>query len=383
MVFFGAPFALYCQKLRLTFWTMKIEELENTHDDDSVVFEWELSKRSLHEHMKLELGLETIYQLAGQIILLSLAYSETRTNEGLSTVFKEVKEEDEDHKHLLEDPFKYLQNVIGISQSTMTTALLIISIMLSFFSCIKSHLKAVSACRERFPTSSKIMAGLYSFFGCTTRVLAIVLFFAVPLGLFDLLKHLQGEQAPWNPVFVANFIGSNATGEIVVGNSEPISWTMIDRWKKNFLEKPFIYEHQWDEFPEWNSKFLLSPPDYTAYTFFSLHEYFMLFVGQLGIHITFVYFAKSVLSTHFRLHFNVLEQIIHCLENTNIPYNVQEWDDAKGNALEHRKRMAANWKEIMVVNIIKSIFNIALLFPIFYLGMRFWTNILCFSNVIL
>ena len=373
LVFLGAPFALYCQKLWFIYQTMKVGELENPHDESVVTSGWELSKRTLHEHMKLELGLETIYQLAGQIILLSLAYSETRTNEGLSTVFKEIHEEDEDHKHLLEDPVKYLQNVIGISQSTMTKVLLIISIMLSFFSCIKSHLKAVSACRERFPTSSKIMAGLYSFFGCTTRVLAIVLFFAVPLGLFDLLRHLQGEQVPWNPVLVANFIGPNATGEIVVGNLEPTNWNVIDRWNKNFLEKPFIYEHQWDEFPEWNSKFLLSPPDYTAYTFFSLHQYFLLFVGQLSLHVTFVYFAKKILSTHFRLHFNGLEQFIHCLENTNIPYNAQEWDDAKGNAIKHRKRMAANWKEMMAVNVIKCIFNIFLLLPIFYLGMILWT----------
>ena len=352
---------------------MKLTELEDSHDE-SVVSEWEFSKRTLHEHIKLELGLEAIYQLAGQIILLSLAYSETRTNEGLSTVFKEVPQEDDHHNHLLEDPVKYLQNVIGISQSTMTKALLLISIMLSFFSCIKSHLKALSACRERFPTWSKIMASLYSFFACTTRVLAIVLFFAVPLGLFDLLRHLQAEQVPWNPVFVVNFIGSNATGEIAVGDKEPTSWNIIDRWNKNFLEKPFLYENQWDEFPEWNSKFLLSPPDYTAYTFFSLHQYFLLFVGQLALHITLVYLAKNILSTHFRLHFNGLEQFIHCLENTNIPYNTQEWDDAKGNAIKHRKRMVANWKEIMAVNVIKSIFNIVLLLPIFYLGMNFWIS---------
>ena len=64
----------------------------------------------------------------------------------------------------------------------------------------------------------------------------------------------------------------------------------------------------------------------------------------------------------------MLEKVIHCIENTNIPYNAQEWDDAKGNALEHLKRMKANLVEVMVVILIKFIFNTILLLPICYLG---------------
>ena len=62
-------------------------ELRNEIDplDDNVIRDWEMVKRDLNNHIKLELGLEIIYQLTGQTILLAMAYSTTRTNEGLTT----------------------------------------------------------------------------------------------------------------------------------------------------------------------------------------------------------------------------------------------------------------------------------------------------------
>ena len=64
-------------------------------------------------------------------------------------------------------------------------------------------------------------------------------YFAVPLGLFDLLAHLQGEQYPWNPALVANFVGLNASGIIAFDDLEPIYWKDLDRWSKNEKISPF------------------------------------------------------------------------------------------------------------------------------------------------
>ena len=151
-------------------------------------------------HVKLELGLETIYQMAGQFILLGLAYTETATNESFPMLFKK-------------------ENIV----------LLVGSTIYSFISCVISHLTAISACRERFPFKSKLIASIYSFCGCTTRVLAIVMYFAVPLGLFNLLRHLQGEQYPWHDQLVYKFVGPDAIGNISVGNVI-VDWSKIDRW---------------------------------------------------------------------------------------------------------------------------------------------------------
>ena len=44
-------------------------------------------KRTLNRHIKLELGLETVYQLAITLILLLLSYTQTPIEKGLKTVF--------------------------------------------------------------------------------------------------------------------------------------------------------------------------------------------------------------------------------------------------------------------------------------------------------
>ena len=57
--------------------------------DKLIVKKWEDTKKMLNFYVKLELGLETIYQMSGQLILLGMAYTQTATNEGFQAVFKE------------------------------------------------------------------------------------------------------------------------------------------------------------------------------------------------------------------------------------------------------------------------------------------------------
>ena len=51
-----------------------------------------------------------------------------------------------------------------------------------------------------------------------------------------------------------------------------------------------------------------------------------------------------------------------------IVHNAKEWDDGKGDAVAHGRRMQSNWKENVVTIIIKALFNIVLLLPLCYLG---------------
>ena len=81
-----------------------------------------------------------------------------------------------------------------------------------------------------------------------------------------------------------------------------------------------------------------------------------------------IFIAKLKFSHEFRHGLNFLDKIIHCLENTNIAYNTKEWDDGKGDAEEHRRRMRSNWKEGLVTIIINTVFNASLLIPLFYFG---------------
>ena len=62
------------------------------------------------------------------------------------------------------------------------------------------------------------------------------MFFVGPLGLFSVLRHLQGEQVPWDTSILELV---NPDGTMVLGNNPPFKWINVDRWKKNgslFLE---------------------------------------------------------------------------------------------------------------------------------------------------
>ena len=199
------PIRIYVDYMELAYIQLK---LKIKPKDDLLVCAKEELKRSLNMHVKLELGLETIYQLAGQLILLFLAYTETSTQSGLKTIF---------HKGL--DPWPLF--------------LLVSSIFLSVYSCIASHWNALTACREYFPMKSRFISGLYCLFGCLTRVTAIVMFFAGPLGLFSLLRHLQGEQYPWD-YSILQLVNPN-NGMMTLGGKS-FKWNSVDRWKNYYQQ---------------------------------------------------------------------------------------------------------------------------------------------------
>ena len=332
---------MYIEYFKNTYNNLKLKELPN---NSSLIKAQEDLKRNLNTAIKLELGLETIYQLIGQLVLLLLANTETPTQEGLKTIFNE--------------------DLGGLALFAM-----IASITLSFYSCVSSHWKALTACREHFPIMSRITSGLYSLCACVTRVIAIVLYISVPLGLFSLLRHLQGEQYPWH-VYVLDFVSPD--GMMVLGDNDYFEWTSVDRWKKNgtlyltYENGSVIRDARGDVTP--NPDYLVSAPDYTLYAGMSLKYYLIAFFVQLGVHVIVVFIAKYLLSEGFRNAFNFFEKILHCLENTNIPYNSKEWDDGVGNADEHKMRMRSNWKEGFVIIVIKAVFNASLLSPLCYLG---------------
>ena len=147
-----------------------------------------------------------------------------------------------------------------------------------------------------------------------------------------------------------------------------MDWGLIDRWNKNHSVSPFSKDWRSGRVESWNQGYLISPPDYTIYTYFRLRDYFIIFLVLLAIHILAIFILKRKTSNIFVNNLNFLDKFIHCVENTNIASNVREWDDGKGDALAHKKRMEANLKETVIVIWIKTFFNIVLLMPICYLG---------------
>ena len=352
-------------------------KLEYYPDDKRLIYKKEAFKRIKYEYIKTELGLETMYQLGGQLILLALAYTETPVHPGFKTVFKKGP------KGITGGtPGIHIGPILlgfhGLEEYGFTLVFIVFSIIWSFKSFLKSHFKVLSISREHFPITSILVSLAYSFFGCTTRLLAFVMFFTPPLGLFSLLRHLQGEQIPFNAGLIANFVGQNGTGMVSFGNSPSFEWNQLCRWTKADPNKipPFIYrsysEHSYIDdqkkgFAEWNPGFLISPPDYPVYTGLRLRAWFVIFLALTLFQVVAHLVSKWYLSRAFH-ELNWYDKLLHCFENVNLAYNTKEWDDDKGDAQAHRDRKEANWKEGWVGILINAIFNILLLIPMLVLG---------------
>ena len=90
--------------------------------------------------IKVELGLETIYQMVGLFLLFLGAYSDTQTYPKIGA--------DSDIIFGFKIPKERAEHIFLI--------LGCISLSFSFFSCVRSHLNGLSADREYFPLVSKI-----------------------------------------------------------------------------------------------------------------------------------------------------------------------------------------------------------------------------------
>ena len=224
-----------------------------------------------------------------------------------------------------------------------------------------SHCKVLNVCREHFPFTSRLAASLYSLCGLITRVVGMIMYFTVPLGLFSLLRHWQGEQTPWSHETL-DFV--TPEGLMFMGDNEGFVWNEVDRWIKNGTL--FFFNEYGALTP--NPDYFVAAPDVTLYIGLTWHPYLYIFFAHVAVHSFVIFFAKYNLSQVFRYGFNLLDKFIHSLENTNLPFNCQEWDDGKGDAEEHRKRMRLNWREGLAIIIINAIFNSSLLVPLYYLG---------------
>ena len=203
------------------------------------------------------------------------------------------------------------------------------------------------------------VASLYSLCGLVTRVVAMIMYFTVPLGLFSLLRHWQGEQVPWSH-FTLDFVTPD--GLMFLGDNDGFVWNEVDHWIKNgtlFVDLDYLTP---------NPDYFIAAPDVTLYIGLTWQPYLYIFFAHVTVHTLVIFILKYKLSLVFKYGFNLLDKFIHSLENTNLSFNCREWDDGTGNAEEHRRRMLLNWKEGLVIIITNAVFNASLLVPLYYLG---------------
>ena len=314
MTFLLSPF--HATILHLQEYYLELQ-LRANPDDITLTSKRDRLRNHTFQFIKIELGLETAGQLTGQLILLFLTNSDTQT-------------------------------IGNIQKLNVNKTLLVLSLMASFIGCFFSYLKGLSTKREYFPVLSKVVAICFVMPALLTRVLCIIIYFTPALGLFDVLQHWKNEQIPWN-IELLNEIIDPIHDTISLGNgSTNVAWTKINRWTRS-LDGSLI------------------SPEYTLYTTFKLKHYFMFFWIILACNFVFIYKSKNKKSKSF-IQMNLVEKLIHALENIFIPYNAEEWDSGKGNSNDHEQRMKENISEMGALMRTNFFVNCILMTPMFILG---------------
>ena len=207
---------------------------------------------------------------------------------------------------------------------------LALSIALSVKSMYFVTLKCISILKPFLGFTTKLVLMLWIIFSVSPRLMAMVLYFTPALGLFSILGHWKLEQVPYSD-----------------------SLNFNNRY--NYTAR--------------------TAPHYKVYTYFSLSEYFYGFLILLVLHICLNALAKTLCSEDFRRNLNssLLFKLIHCVENTNIPTVWMDWEEKKGSIEDHKRRHGQVMKEMVVIMVIRTIFNAVMMSPVIYTGKNNWT----------
>merc|ERR1712223_98915 len=86
-------------------------------------------------------------------------------------------------------------------------------------------MKGIFGHRKINPMKSKVILILYAFISAIKRSSALILYFSPALGLFNLLRHLQAEQAPFLQTYNGTkYYDANATQYIMEMNLQRGKW---------------------------------------------------------------------------------------------------------------------------------------------------------------
>ena len=135
-------------------------------------------EEELRKQSRLQLSIETIFQLVGNVILLCYAYSHTRTTQGLAALFMEDK-------------------IVILSIPLSSKLVLVVLMAMNLASFINVHTNGIlQGYSSNNNLVGKLMLMLCIFCGSLIRIASMILYFAPTLGLFNLLHHYQGMCVP-------------------------------------------------------------------------------------------------------------------------------------------------------------------------------------------
>ena len=280
-------------------------------------------KYQVSQYYHALLGIESHAQITIIALLLFMVNSETRTIVGLEVMFKE-------------DTIFFLPTQVA----------LVISITWSLFTCVLAHFKGIEKKRVHSTKLSKITILIFSLTSIFIRVFTYVMYFTPILGLLNCLRHLQGENFPFDKPFHGSIQET-----FYFGNATPIPWKTIDRWT--------YHDYRVSE-----------APNVTLYTYFSLLQYNLILMMLLFFNIMLHLGAKRQINPELFNALSWIDVLIHGISCCSIPLPMHEWDEDKGTKEMHKKRSELVWKEMLFSILINFGFNLILLSPLIILGIN-------------
>ena len=283
----------------------------------------EFAKYHVSRFIQVSVGLESHMGIIISTLLILLTNSHTRTIVGLEPLFD--------------------QETLFYFSPNLTLAL---SISLSLYSCIHSHIKGITKRREWSTTKSTVTILSYTTVSIITRVFVCVLFWTPGLGLFESLRHLQGEMYPYKKPFLE----ANVTQDLFhFGNAPLIPWSKITRWNYTGYQQA-------------------DPPELSLYTYFTIEEYFLIFSITMVFNAMCQVAVKKLFNPDVFKALSKLDVMIHGISCCFIPSPMQEWDGEKGTVDMHIIRMKLVFREMMASIILNFTFHLLLVSPLIILG---------------
>ena len=278
--------------------------------------------------LRIDLGLEMFYQTAGQILLILLTYTDTPTTGGLNRLYEQT-------------------SMFGLPPET----LIILLVLWSLRSGIVLHVKSIVADKIVFRFTPLLIVILWGVFATARRMLTLVVVFIPSMGLLNLLNHWKAEQIQFRirkDAFERGYMTTNDTLELF-NMAETVPWSDIDRWTYTDTEP--------------------QPPSYSLYTGLSLTHTFGAFIFLLFLHFISVYCVKRWTVEGF-MRKNIFNDCVHILENLNIPFPHEDWDNKKGSVKEYREQLRKVDIEMMATFVVNSVISIVMFIPLWLTGKR-------------
>ena len=273
-----------------------------------------------------DIGLESHLQLIISITLLLLANTETNTITGLEVLFE-------------------TENLFYMN----TKLALALSISWSLISCIRSQIKGISKKRVYATVKSTVCLLIFTSTSIALRIFSTIFYLTPAFGLFQSLRHLQGEMYPyWAPYNYPTHVNMS-TDLFHFGNAPPIPWHKITRWNYTGKQKA-------------------EPPNLTLYTYFTIEQHFIILICIFGLHFTLQLVLKIWTNPTVAKKLNLIDKIIHGVSCCFIPHPMQEWDEEKGTVSMHRTRKDLVFREMLASILLNFSFNLLLLSPLIVLS---------------